>query len=252
MSRIFRKIVDFQKEDKKFALCTIVATRGSSPLHAGSKMVVMEDGGIEGTIGGGKLETAVIRQAVKVIQDQKPAIFHHDLKSQHQMCCGGQVDIFIEPVMKNNKLYMFGAGHIGQAVIRHAASLDFDIFVFDNREEIFEGWDTTGFNKMVAPYSELLPTLPFDDHTYVVIATYEHATDSEILSWCLKKKFAYLGMIGSKNKVATTRKMFLEAGLCTEKELDKADMPIGIDIHADTADEIAISIVEKIINEKNK
>ncbi|MCF6171262.1 MAG: XdhC family protein [Bacteroidales bacterium] len=252
METIYTKILQLLKEDRKVALCTIVAAQGSAPLPVGSKMIVLDDGSIFGTIGGGKLEHGVIGDALKVIAEGKASLSHHDLKKHHEMCCGGNVDIFIEPVMKNKKLFVFGAGHVGRAVVKHTLDLDMDILVFDDRKEIFNDWDAGNYKTKVAAYKEMLPGLIFDDATFIVIATYDHDTDREILAYCLKKPHAYLGMIGSKNKVATTRRNFLQSGNFSEDELNAVDMPIGININATTADEIAISIVARMIKEKNK
>lgn len=252
MEFIYNKITEILQKNQRAALCTIVSTKGSAPLHAGSKMIVFETGQIIGTVGGGRLEYAAIQHALDVMAEGKGALIHHDLIRDHQMCCGGQVDIYIEPIMKNKKLFMFGGGHVGKAVAKHSLDLDMDIFVVDDRDEICNDWNFTGFHKIIGNYNEILPDLPFDSSSFIVIATYDHDTDREILKYCIKKPHAYLGMIGSKSKVEKTRTIFLKAGFCTEEELSAVDMPIGLDIHADTADEIAISIVAKLIKEKNK
>jgi xanthine dehydrogenase accessory factor len=252
MEFIYDKIAEILKTDQKTALCTIVSTKGSTPLKAGAKMIVWENGKIFGTIGGGRLEHTTISDAIKVIKNNKAQLFKHDLKSQHQMCCGGSLEIFIEPIMKKKRLYIFGAGHIGKAIVKHALDLDFELFVIDDRENIFQDWTLQGYDKMNVAYSKVLSTLPFDDASYIVIATFDHSTDREVLSYCIKKPYYYLGMIGSKNKIATTKDMFISSGIATKEELDKVDMPIGLDINADTSDEIAISIVAKLIQEKNK
>ncbi|MFQ5334796.1 MAG: XdhC family protein, partial [Flavobacteriales bacterium] len=133
MKHIYHIANEIRKRGNTFAACTIVATKGSAPLKAGAKMLVLQDASIHGTIGGGNLEKKVIENALKVIKENKPRLFHHELLRQHGMCCGGTVDIFIEPVMPNKKLYIFGAGHVGKAIARHALGLDFDIFVIDDR-----------------------------------------------------------------------------------------------------------------------
>ena len=252
MTFIYDTIAQILKSNQKAALCTIVSTKGSTPLKAGAKMIVWEDGQIAGSVGGGRLENKVIEDAIQIIEDSKPQLFKHELLTQHEMCCGGKLEIYIEPIMQMKKLYLFGAGHIGNAVARHALNLDFEIYGIDNREHVFDDWTFEGFHKMNENYDDVIPKLSFDGSTYIVIATYDHVTDREILSQCINKPHAYLGMIGSKNKIEVTRKMFISADLASKEELDKVDMPIGIPIHAETADEIGISIVAKLINEKNK
>jgi len=252
MEFIYNKIAEILKTNQKTALCTIIVTTGSTPLKAGAKMLVFEDGSIFGTIGGGNLEKATIEDALSVIKKNEPNLFKHELITQHEMCCGGKLEIYIEPIMRRKKLLLFGAGHVGKAIVKHTLSLDFDITVVDCREGIYNDWDFEGFRKITAPFDQILPSLAFDDSTFIIIATYDHSFDRDILSFCMKKPHFYLGMIGSKTKVARTKEMFLSEGMSTREELEKVDMPVGIDINAETADEIAISIIAKLIKEKNK
>ena len=147
---------------------------------------------------------------------------------------------------------MFGGGHVGKAVVKHALDLDFEITVIDSREEIFSDWPFTGYHTVTGEFPKVLPSLPYDDNTFIVIATLDHPTDNEVLAYCILKPHCYLGMIGSKKKVATMKENLVSLGIATEEELNRVDMPIGLDINAVTADEIAISIVAKLVREKNK
>ena len=226
----------------------IVNTKGSTPREKGAKMLVYPNGDIFGSIGGGELEKAVIADAVKSLKTGKAELFRHDLLHQHNMCCGGSVDIFIEPVMEKNKLDIFGAGHTGNALARHALSLDFEVVIIDDRKEYLDQIQLEGANKLNLHYDQALPLLPMDEHTYICIMTYSHPYDRDILSFCIKKSVAYLGMIGSRRKVEMTKKMFVDAGVGSKTELEKVDMPMGIDIAAETPDEIAISILAKMIS----
>ena len=249
---IFEKISKAQKNNSDVALCIIVNTKGSTPREEGAKMLVYPDGNIAGTIGGGDLEKNVIANALAVLKTRKPAVFKHDLLHQHNMCCGGSVEIYIEPIMKKNKLYIFGAGHTGQALAKFAHQFNFETVVIDDRKEYIDELNAEGMNKLHMHYAQALPLLPFDDHTYITIMTYSHPHDRDILAYCLKKPFAYLGMIGSRRKVEMTKKMFADAGIGTLDELENVDMPMGLDIGAEDPDEIAISILAKLIEVKNK
>lgn len=252
MERIYHKILEVLKSGETTALCTVVDTRGSSPLKAGAKMIVWEDGRIFGTIGGGSVEKSTVDDAIRVIKKRTPEHIIHNLKADHNMCCGGSMEIFIEPLMPAKKLFMFGGGHVGKAVVKHALDIDFEITVIDPREEIFSDWPFTGYRTVIGDFTRMLPTLPYDDNTFIVVATPDHPTDNEVLAFCIRKPHRYLGMIGSKNKVSTMKKNLLEGGMATQEELDRVDMPIGVEIHAVTADEIAISIVAGLIQAKNK
>ena len=252
MKTIFEKIIEIEKENKDAALCTIVNTKGSTPRKPGAKMIVYDDGKIFGTIGGGELEKSVIKKALEIIKTKQPQLFRHDLLHQHNMCCGGTVDIYIEPIMKKNKLYIFGAGHVGKALSHYAKDFEFDVILIDDRKEYLDEVKEEGINKMNLSYQHALPLLPFDEQTYICIVTYSHPIDREILASCIKKPHAYLGMIGSDRKVAMTKKMFSEGLEMTDKELEEVDMPMGLNIHAETPEEIAISILSKLIEVKNK
>lgn len=252
MELIYDKILEILNTGQVAALCTVVSAKGSTPLKTGARMIVWENGSIFGTIGGGPLEKSTIEDAIRVIKKKEPQLFLHNLKVQHQMCCGGSMEIYIEPLMPSKKLFMFGGGHVGKAVAKHALDLDFEITVIDSREDIFNDWPFTGYSKVTGDFPKVLPSLPYDNNTFIVIATLDHPTDNEVLAYCIHKPHCYIGMIGSKKKVATMKENLISEGIATEKELSRVDMPIGLDINAVTADEIAISILAKLIREKNK
>lgn len=252
MKNIFEKIADAQRINADVALCIIVSTKGSTPREEGAKMLVYPNGKIFGTIGGGDLEKKVIVNALHVLKTKKPTTFKHDLLHMHNMCCGGSVEIYIEPIMKKNKLYIFGAGHTGLALAKQALHFNFETVIVDDRKEYIDEINLEGINKLNMHYTLALPLLPFDENTFVAIMTYSHPYDRDILSYCIKKPFAYLGMIGSRRKVEMTKKMFADAGIGTMDELEKIDMPMGIDIGAEDPEEIAISILAKMIEVKNK
>jgi xanthine dehydrogenase accessory factor len=249
---LFEKIEEIRSSDKAGALCVVVQTKGSTPRKVGAKMIVCEDGSIYGTIGGGNLEKKVIQNAIEQVKLNQPKLYKHDLLHQHNMCCGGSVEIYIEPIYKMKKLYIFGAGHTGVALAKLANKLDFDVFVIDDRKEYLDKIVEEGVDKMNVDYKEALPFIPFDKNTFVVIMTYEHSHDRDILSYCIKNDLAYLGMIGSQRKIELTKKMFLDGGIANQDQIDKVDMPMGIDINAEGPEEIAISVLAKLIEVKNE
>ncbi len=248
---LLNEIGELRKSEKQGALCIVVQTKGSTPRKVGAKMIVKEDGSIIGTIGGGNLEKKVIVNALHQIKKNEAKLYKHDLLHQHNMCCGGSVEIYIEPIQKMNKLYIFGAGHTGNALAKQAIAMDFDIYVIDDRKSYLDEINVPGINKLNLDYQKVLPTLPFDEKTYIVIMTYEHAHDRDILSYCIKQPHAYLGMIGSERKVKLTKKMFTEGKLASKAALAKVDMPMGININAEGPEEIAVSILAKLIATKN-
>ena len=249
---VFEKITEDRKNNCEFAICIVTDTRGSVPRAKGAKMLVYPGEKIFGTIGGGRIEKKVIEDALGVLKTKEPVVLHYDLLKQLGMSCGGSLDIYIEPVMKKNKLYIFGAGHTGHALAKRAIEFDFEITMIDDRKDYIDEIKLTGINKINGAYKQVLPTLLFDDSTYITIMTYSHVLDREILSFCLKQPYAYMGMMGSMRKVEMTKKMFIEEGIGTGEELARVDMPMGIDIGADGPEEISISILAKLLSVKNK
>lgn len=252
MKSIFDKIQEAQRDKQNIVLCTVVNAKGSTPRREGAKMLVYETGNIYGTIGGGDLEKKVIENALVVLKERKPKLYKHDLLHQHNMCCGGTVEIFIEPIMRRNILYIFGAGHTGKSLAKYASDFDFEVILIDDRKEYLDEFEKEGVNKMCLAYQQALQLLPFDENVYVCIMTYSHPMDREILSFCMKKPYTYLGMIGSERKVEMTKKMLIEAGIGTKEELHHIDMPMGLEIEAEGPEEIAISILAKLIKVKNE
>ncbi len=251
MKTLYEKILQIINSDDKAALCTIISTNGSTPLKAGAKMIVWNDGKIFGTIGGGSLEKKVTEDAIEICQSRQAQVFTHELLRQHSMCCGGTVEVFIEPVLNQPQLYIFGAGHVGKALSGYAKDMGFRVTLIDERKEIFYNVPLENITVANTSHQDFLDSIKFDKNVFVVICTHIHAYDREILSRCIKQPLTYLGMIGSMRKVKVTRKMFLSSGTVTEEELNKVDMPIGFDIGGNTPGEIAISILAKMIAVKN-
>lgn len=215
-------------------------------------MIVTAQGKLFGTIGGGNLEKQVIENALQVLSKNESQLFQHDLLHQHGMCCGGTVNVFIDCMMPPERLYIFGAGHVGRALANYATSVSFDVYVIDSRASELNLIQNAAINKLPLSYDKVLSGLPFDDRTYIAIMTYDHQMDREILAYCMKKPFGYLGMIGSKRKIEVTRKLFLTGQICNAEELSNVDMPMGYNTGASGPEEIAISILAKIIEVRNK
>jgi xanthine dehydrogenase accessory factor len=249
---IYQKIIEIENSTRKAALCTIIATKGSAPRKTGAKMLVYKNGTIEGTIGGGALEKVVIEQALEVLKNNQAKTVKHNLVQEFAMCCGGSVELFIEPIMNRKKVFIFGAGHVGKALAKFATELSFDITLIDDRYEAFDDIDTADYTLVKEHHATAIEQLHFNENTFVVILTYNHANDREILALTSKKPHQYIGMIGSERKVEIAKKNMLAADFMNEEEIKHIDMPIGIDIEAITPQEIAISILAKMIDVRNK
>ncbi len=243
------KITDLRR---KAAICTVISAKGSTPRKAGSKMIVYDDGKVVGSVGGGELEFQIVKQALKIIETQKPEIFSFALKRDLQMACGGQVEVFVEPVKLPDQLVIFGAGHIGKALADIAKNLDFSVIVVDERKNIFDDWQKhESFTFLNEIYTSAIEKIIFDKQTYICSATYAHTHDKEIARLCAGLDVAYLGVIASKNKAVKIRKYLEESGI-SQENIEKIEMPMGIPIACETPYEIAISIMARIVDLRNK
>lgn len=251
MNTLYKQISESELGGERTALCTVVESKGSTPRKAGAHMLVSASGIVSGTVGGGELERQVINDALAVIATRKAGIFTHALVLDHGMCCGGTMQVFIEPIVQVKKLYIFGCGHIGNALAGFAHQLGFWVTVIDARAEM-----TSGLGKDIHVISKhhgrALQEIEFDPNTFVCVITHDHAFDREIVAHCAKQQYAYLGMIGSSRKVEMARKTFLAGNILTEKEMQNIDWPMGVDIEVSTPEEIAISILAKLIDVRSK
>lgn len=214
-------------------------------------MRVYEDGRIEGTIGGGSFEQKVIGDAIKQIKAGTPCLVEHHLLQQHEMCCGGSIKVFIEPELKNKRLFVFGSGHVGREVALLALKADFEIAIIDDRQEFVSQIQEPEIKIFLGGFLETAERIQFDRDSYVVILTYRHDIDRSLLRFFIKKNLGYLGMIGSQRKILVTRKMMTQEGVASEEELDSVNMPIGLNIGSETPYEIAVSILGKLIEIRN-
>lgn len=251
MQEIYGKIGEIANGQKPAALCIVTDTQGSTPRKTGAKMIVYADGSIYGSIGGGSVEKEVAQMACRLIASGKPVRAVFNLEQDLGMHCGGKMEVYIEPLVAQKKLFIFGAGHIGKSLAGFARDLAFAVTLFDPREGIFGSGEFAGFSLMNKDYFEAIEESVFDTDTFIVIVTPKHISDEEILAIVARKPHAYLGMIGSSRKVDLVKKRFLEEKILTAEELDNIDMPIGIKFKADTPAEIAISILAKLIDERN-
>jgi len=251
MTDIYQEIVRIKAEGEEAALVTIVSATGSTPREEGAKMLVKADGGILGTIGGGSLEAEVIEAAIGVIEQGKPKRLRISLTAneieEEGMLCGGELEVFIEPILSPPTLYLFGGGHISLPLAKIGKLLGFKIVVVEDRAE-FANPDRFPEARIVLAddFAKSFLKLKIDKSSYIVIATRNHQYDEIVLEWAAGTPAKYIGMIGSKTKTAAIFSNLLAKGISRE-QLDKVHAPIGLGIHAQTPEEIAVSILAEII-----
>ncbi len=247
---ILAQLQEFAAAGRAAALCTIIETKGSTPRKTGTKMIVTDEGKNIGSVGGGLLEQNVIRDAMQIIGEGKARMVEYHSGGEGEDRAYGEAKVFIDPLPRSKSLYIFGAGHVGQALAALAGKYGFRVSLIDHRDSLLDTITLEGITKHHSDYLEAVNKLAFGPDTFILVSTYSHASDEATTLACAGKPHAYLGMIGSKKKVEKARKMFSKNGL-TQEEIDRIDMPVGIPIRCETPEEIAISILAKLIDTKN-
>lgn len=247
---IFKALSELQLNNQACALCTIIRTHGSTPRHVGSKMLVYDDGSIIGSIGGGELESRVITEAQVAIEKGNPTILEYQMTDPERGdpgVCGGSLEIFVDPIKPKPNLVVVGAGHVGRSVAHLAHWLGFYVTVTDDRSELCTSkFIPDGDEFFPIPFSEFPDKINITPWTYFVLTTRSVDVDIQGLPAILKSPTKYIGIIGSKRRWSTTKQKLLETGM-TEKDLERIKSPIGLDLNAETPEEIAVSILAEII-----
>lgn len=247
---LFEEIVRLRKEGKRAALATIVHTNGSIPSFESSRMLVHEDGSIAGTVGGGCVEAEVWATAKEVLRTEAPRklTFHlnHDASYDNGLICGGTLEIFVEPILPQPVLYLFGGGHIAMALAKVAHAAGFAIGVVDDREAFANPERFPMAQQIYTRFEEAFTALRPNASTYLVIVTRGHKDDMRVLRWAVGTEARYIGMIGSKRKVLSVYKALEAEGIPAER-FHRVHAPIGLEIGALTPEEIAISIAAELI-----
>ncbi len=255
MESIYQALAELEKRGGAGVVCTIMNTHGSTPRHAGSKMLVYPDGQFIGTVGGGEVENRVLQEAKAALEDGKNRVLHYNMSNPQAGdpgICGGQLDIFVEPILPKPVVVIVGAGHVGKAVAHLAKWLDFRVVISDDRPELCTPEENPdGDVYLCVPMQEIPQHLEMNRFTYLLLTTRGSNVDIEGLPALLRQPVGYIGVIGSRRRWITTRKGILEATDITEAELDKVHSPIGLELHAETPEEIAVSILAEIIMVQN-
>lgn len=212
-------------------------------------MLVFADGSIVGTVGGGEWERRVIEAALGALDKRAPVHVRAHLTRDMGMCCGGAMEAYVEPLEQTERLHVFGAGHVGTALARLARDLAFEVHVYDERDEWLAPERLPGCTLHEGVPTRKLPELGALD--YAVIVTHSHQLDQALLMGLIEAPFGYLGMIGSRAKVAKFFVRLRAAGL-DEGLFGRVSTPVGLDIGAETPEEIAVSIAAELIRVRRR
>ncbi|MEW5738791.1 MAG: xanthine dehydrogenase accessory protein XdhC [Myxococcota bacterium] len=250
---LFSELAALSEEGRPFVLATVIASQGSTPQKPGSKMAVLEGGEVKGTIGGGAIEKQVIDAALELLADAAAQTRTLDTHLTHDlgMCCGGRMTVFLEKHGSAPSLYVFGAGHVGREVAALASHVGFRVAVIDEREEWLSAERFPSATRRKEPPEVVAKALSGGKDVYACVATHDHPLDQACVEALLRKPLAWLGVIGSRRKAERFRQR-LEAAGFTEDETRRFESPMGVEIHALTPREIAVSIVARLIEVRRK
>jgi xanthine dehydrogenase accessory factor len=251
---IYAAIFEAQQSQTSAALCTVIRVRGSAPRQATAKMLVYADGRCTGTIGGGEMENRVIELAQQIARTGQAQVLEYQLVDPAQGdpgVCGGAVEIFVEPINPPPQVLIVGAGHVGRATAHLAKWLGFRVVVNDDRPELVSPeWIPDADMYLPGPLVEQLDQARIDSQTYILLLTRGVQFDVAILPQLLDTAAAYLGVIGSRRRWTTALQQLRERGVSEEK-LARIHAPIGLELNAETPEEIAVSILAEIILLRN-
>jgi xanthine dehydrogenase accessory factor len=252
---VFAAVAGALERGEPAALVTIVSTTGSTPQRVGAKMLVFSDGRMVGTIGGGCYENDAFGKAREAILNRRPQLVHYELDDDFAqetgLICGGQMSVYIEPIEPSPELYVIGAGHVGFHLATLAHEVGFQVHVVDDREKFA---NRERFPNAAGVVTEDIPTwltrthLP--PHAYVVVVTRGHNNDLDAMRALAGRDLRYLGLIGSRAKVARIYEALASEGTAADA-VAHVHAPIGLDIGAVTPQEIAVSILAELIAVKH-
>ena len=259
MREILEAFLEELRQGRRAALATIVRATGSTPRTVGARMLVPASGPPQGTIGGGAFEAMVAADAREALgrDDASPVVKRYAFTEQGEdalgMACGGTAEVLIEVASAGPRLVVFGAGHVGLALVRLAATVGFTCELVDDRPEAIEAakGKVPGRAYLCDPgYAGGVP--PLDPSCYVAVVTRCHRTDRLALSRVLASPVRYLGLIGSRRKrTVIFEQLHAEDGVPLEA-LERVRCPIGLPLGGDTPEEIAVSIVAELVQVRHQ
>jgi xanthine dehydrogenase accessory factor len=248
---VFEAVAEALRRGEPAALVTIIRAQGSTPQRVGAKMLVFPDGRTVGTIGGGCYENEAFWKARTAIETRQPIIAKYeladDIAEDSGLICGGQMEVYIEPIEPAPALYLVGAGHVSYHLAQAAHTVGFKIHVIDDREKFANTERFPDAEEVVVDaIPEWLTQAELPAHAFAVILTRGHRHDLDALRALAPKDIRYLGLIGSRAKVARIYEALKADGIAPER-LRKVHAPVGLDLGAVTPQEIAVSILAEMI-----
>lgn len=236
----------WRSERRRFAMLTVVESRGSAPRKAGARMLLGAAGETVGTVGGGAIEQVALDEARRVLAGGSPALLRRGLSQELGMCCGGEMSVFIEAVEPKPRLHVFGAGYIGRPLAAMAVACGFEVTVVDGRPELATPERFPGVTVRCQDPEDVARALDLLPEDFVCVVTHDHALDQRIVQVLLRRPLRFLGMIGSRGKQRTFVRRLLGQGF-GEEQVARLHTPLGLSIGAATPEEIAVSVLAQLI-----
>ncbi len=242
--QLVKALAEVLASGQRAALATVVRTGGSTPQAAGARMLLRADGSTLGTVGGGAIEQEVLAALQRCIGGAPAQLLKRELGHDLAMCCGGNMEVFVEPLEGEPRLWLFGAGHVHCALAPIAAAIGFDVRVIDEREELNTPQRFSVARELIDPES-YLKRMQLDQRDWVLIATHDHALDERVLELALARSPRYIGLVGSKRKVFRLVERIVQRR--GPQALERLYAPVGLALEALEPAEIAVSIAAELI-----
>jgi xanthine dehydrogenase accessory factor len=243
---------NYREAQVPLALVTVTKCLGSTPCEVSSRMIVTEEKKIHGTIGGGKLEFKIIDEAQIAIKENRIIETTYTLGPEFEQCCGGKVELIIEPMNQQPELFLFGAGHIGVEICKLLQDTPFKVHLIDSRKDWLDNLEfednVTTIRVHLEDFKSFNDAVNWGSNCYIVVMTHDHTIDFDVIAMALKNETKYIGLIGSKTKRARFHNMLVKE-LSIKEGMDRVVCPIGIPIGGNAPREIAISVTAQLLQE---
>lgn len=238
-------LLEVLRSGARGAMATVVRTAGSTPQQPGARLLLTDDGRAVGTVGGGAIEREVLDALRACLADGKPRLVVRDLGRELGMCCGGRMEVFVEPTQAAPRLVIFGAGHVAKPTAAMARSVGFRVTVVDHRDELNTPERFEGCARLVAEPTDVVQELSPTEHDWFLIVTHDHHLDELALDTYARGPHRYIGMIGSRRKVfRVLQRIHARRGL---PPLERVYAPVGLRLGAVSPEEIAVSVVAELV-----
>lgn len=249
MREVAEALIEVLNGGGRGALATVVRTSGSTPQEAGARLLLRPDGSTVGTVGGGAIEHAILEALREAQQSGRSQLLARELGYDLGMCCGGRMEIFVEPVEAPPRLWLFGAGHVARPTAALARNVGFDVTIIDEREELNTEQRFPGCRRELRDPAAVIGEAVLGERDWLLIVTHDHRLDEEVLERALDQQPRFIGLVASRRKTfRLLQRISAKAGPGSAPvNRERLYAPVGLDIGAVGPDEIAVSVVAELV-----